>query len=56
MCVYVQQELETKGHRSIDIVMTNGPKDYHQAFVMADQGQLLKALKGTKQNQNRVPC
>lgn len=48
MCVYVQQELETKGHRSTDVVMTKGPKGYHLAFVMADQVQLLKALKGTK--------
>lgn len=56
MYVYVQQELGTKGHRSMDVGMTKGPKDYHLALVKIDQMQLLKALKRTKQNQNRSPC
>lgn len=44
----VQQELEAEGHRSIDVVMKKGRKDYHLAFVTARANGNIGSIKKTK--------
>lgn len=45
MHFYIQQELDTKGHGSIDVVMTKGPRDYHLAFEMARPNAIVESIK-----------